>query len=111
MIRRLGRGKYSEVFEGVDTRDGKKVAIKILKPGKIASYQGFCLIFPLVRKSKIMREIKILESIRGGKYVVNLYRPCYDKMSKSICLVKIAILDFHWHNRAIFSLLLTLSDS
>jgi serine/threonine protein kinase len=33
--RRLGRGKYSEVFEGVDTSTGTKVAIKILKPGKL----------------------------------------------------------------------------
>lgn len=40
-----------------------------------------------VRKSKIMREIKILEAIKGGKYTLNLLRPCYDKMSRSICLI------------------------
>lgn len=28
----LGRGKYSEVFEGMDVRVGKKVVVKFLKP-------------------------------------------------------------------------------
>lgn len=36
-----------------------------------------------------MREIKILEAIKGGKYTLNLLRPCYDKMSRSICLVRV----------------------
>lgn len=33
MIKPMGRGKYSEVYEGVDTRKGEKIVIKILKPG------------------------------------------------------------------------------
>lgn len=28
----LGRGKYSEVFDGVDTVNNRKVVIKFLKP-------------------------------------------------------------------------------
>lgn len=34
VIRKIGRGKYSEVFEGVDIRDESPVVIKILKPVK-----------------------------------------------------------------------------
>lgn len=53
IIRKIGRGKYSEVFEGISVLNLKKVksinivqvVIKILKP---------------VKKKKIKREIKIL---------------------------------------------------
>lgn len=31
IVRKLGRGKYSEVFEGIDTLSEQKCAIKILK--------------------------------------------------------------------------------
>ena len=51
VIRKVGRGKYSEVFVGVDTRrpDGdNSIIIKILKP---------------VKKMKIKREIKILQNL------------------------------------------------
>jgi len=70
VIRSLGRGKYSEVFKGIDTESGKFCAVKVLKP---------------VRKSKIMREIKILETLRGGPNIIQLYDCCYDQMSKTIC--------------------------
>ena len=33
VVRKIGRGKYSEVYEGIRTDDDKKVVIKILKPG------------------------------------------------------------------------------
>jgi len=45
VIQKLGRGKYSEVFEGVNNLNNQKCVVKILKP---------------VRKEKINREIKIL---------------------------------------------------
>lgn len=45
VVRKLGRGKYAEVFEGIDVRTLKKVVIKVLKP---------------IRKKKIKREVKIL---------------------------------------------------
>jgi casein kinase II subunit alpha len=32
--KKIGRGKYSEVFEGVSIINHKKVIIKVLKPGK-----------------------------------------------------------------------------
>ena len=44
-ICKIGRGKYSEVFEGLDNRNGMKVILKVLKP---------------VKKRKIRREIRIL---------------------------------------------------
>ena len=31
LVRKLGRGKYSEVFEGVDIRDNSKTVVKVLK--------------------------------------------------------------------------------
>ena len=72
LVRSLGRGKYSEVFEAYDSQKEMKIVVKILKP---------------VRKSKIMREIKILESVRGGVNCINMISVCLDNMSKSICLV------------------------
>nr|XP_026689349.1 casein kinase 2 alpha subunit isoform X2 [Ciona intestinalis] len=51
LVRKLGRGKYSEVFEAFNVTDNKKVVIKILKP---------------VKTKKIKREIKILQNLRGG---------------------------------------------
>jgi serine/threonine protein kinase len=35
IIRKLGRGKYSEVYEGINVNNDEKVVIKILKPGNI----------------------------------------------------------------------------
>jgi casein kinase II subunit alpha len=35
VIRKLGKGKYSEVYEGINVNTDKKVVIKILKPGKL----------------------------------------------------------------------------
>ena len=34
MVRKVGRGKYSEVFEGVNVVNNDKCIIKILKPVK-----------------------------------------------------------------------------
>lgn len=72
VIRSLGRGKYSEVFKGINTTNNQNVAVKVLKP---------------VRKSKIMREIKILETLRGGPNIIQLLDCCYDQMSRTICLI------------------------
>jgi len=61
IIKKLGRGKYSEVFEGHDSLNDKKIVIKILKP---------------VRVTKIRREIKILDTLRGGPNIVRLTGVC-----------------------------------
>ncbi|KAI5091903.1 casein kinase II alpha 1 subunit [Silurus meridionalis] len=57
LVRKLGRGKYSEVFEAVNITNNEKVVVKILKP---------------VKKKKIKREIKILENLRGGPNIITL---------------------------------------
>ena len=55
--RGTGRGKYSEVFEGINIVNYQKCVIKVLKP---------------VKKKKIKREIKILQNLAGGPNVVAL---------------------------------------
>ena len=45
MVRKVGRGKYSEVFEGVHCTDNEKCIIKSLKPvkkKKVSSSTGTC---------------------------------------------------------------------
>lgn len=34
IIKKIGRGKYSEVYEGINTANNERIVIKILKPGK-----------------------------------------------------------------------------
>ena len=41
VVRKVGRGKYSEVFEGVNTVNNQKCIIKILKPVKKKKVKGF----------------------------------------------------------------------
>lgn len=58
IIKKLGRGKYSEVFLGVDLTQGTKCVIKVLKP---------------VKRKKIKREILILKNLVGGPNVITLF--------------------------------------
>ncbi|OHT17698.1 CMGC family protein kinase [Tritrichomonas foetus] len=71
IIHRIGRGKYSNVFRGRSST-GDFCVIKVLKP---------------VRMSKINREIKILESLKGGPYISQLRDIVRDKDSNSIALI------------------------
>jgi len=57
VVRKIGRGKYSEVFEGINVANYQKCVIKVLKP---------------VKKKKIKREIKILQNLSGGPNIVAL---------------------------------------
>lgn len=68
----IGRGKYSDVFEGVDSRNGKRVVIKILKP---------------VRKVKIAREIRILELLKNGPNIVGCYDICFDSQTMTPSII------------------------
>lgn len=73
LVRKLGRGKYSEVFEGINiANDNSKCVIKILKP---------------VKKKKIKREIKILENLRGGPNIINLLAVVKDAVSRTPALI------------------------
>ncbi len=68
----VGRGKYSEVFEGIHVQNGgHKCIIKILKP---------------VKKKKIKREIKILQSICEGPNIIRMLDVVRDPDSKTPCL-------------------------
>lgn len=72
VVRKLGRGKYSEVFEGINIVNDTKIVIKILKP---------------VKKKKIKREIKILENLYGGPNIIKLHDIVKDVQSKTPSLI------------------------
>mmetsp|Transcript_24222 Transcript_24222/g.40445 ORF Transcript_24222/g.40445 Transcript_24222/m.40445 type:complete len:364 (-) Transcript_24222:166-1257(-) len=72
VARKVGRGKYSEVFEGLNANNGQPCVIKILKP---------------VKKKKIKREIKILQNLYGGTNVIKLLDVTLDSQTKTPCLV------------------------
>ncbi|CAF1040689.1 unnamed protein product [Adineta steineri] len=72
IVRKLGRGKYSEVFEGINITNNEKVVIKILKP---------------VKKKKIKREIKILQNLRGGPNIITLLDIVKDPVSRTPALI------------------------
>ena len=71
VVRKLGRGKYSEVFEGRHVNGGKCV-IKILKP---------------VKTKKIKREIKILQNLTGGVNVIKLLDVVREPTTKTPSLI------------------------
>lgn len=73
VVRKVGRGKYSEVFEGVRAQAvDQKCIIKILKP---------------VKKKKIKREIKILQNLAGGINIISLLDVVREPQSKTPSLV------------------------
>ncbi len=72
MIRKVGRGKYSEVFEGINVVNDARCVIKILKP---------------VKKKKIRREIKILQNLCGGPNIIKLLDIVRDPQSKTPSLI------------------------
>ncbi|KAH8054979.1 serine/threonine kinase [Aureococcus anophagefferens] len=72
VIRKIGRGKYSEVFEGINVANNCKCVVKILKP---------------VKKKKIKREIKILQNLCGGENIIQLLDVVRDPQSKTPSLI------------------------
>ncbi|KAF8406227.1 hypothetical protein HHK36_008312 [Tetracentron sinense] len=72
VVRKVGRGKYSEVFEGINVTSNERCVIKILKP---------------VKKKKIKREIKILQNLCGGPNIVKLLDIVRDQHSKTPSLI------------------------
>uniref|UniRef100_A0AAY4CI88 Protein kinase domain-containing protein n=1 Tax=Denticeps clupeoides TaxID=299321 RepID=A0AAY4CI88_9TELE len=90
LVRKLGRGKYSEVFEAINITNNEKVVVKILKP---------------VKKKKIKREIKILENLRGGPNIISLLDIVKDPVSRTP-----ALAFEHVNNTDFKQLYQTLSD-
>jgi len=72
VVRKVGRGKYSEVFEGIHSGEDRKCVIKILKP---------------VKKKKIKREIKILQNLTGGPNIIKLLDIVREPQSKTPSLI------------------------
>nr|CAA52331.1 casein kinase II alpha subunit [Schizosaccharomyces pombe] len=72
IIRKVGRGKYSEVFEGLNVLNNRKCIIKVLKP---------------VKYKKIKREIKILQNLAGGPNIISLLDIVRDPESKTPSLI------------------------
>jgi casein kinase II subunit alpha len=72
VVRKIGRGKYSEVFDGVSVSTKQRCVVKILKP---------------VKKKKIKREVRILQNLCGGPNIVTLLDIVRDPQSKTPSLV------------------------
>ncbi|XP_031356072.1 casein kinase II subunit alpha-like [Photinus pyralis] len=90
VMQKLGRGKYSEVFEGVHLPSKQRCVLKILKP---------------VKGRKIKREIKILEFLRGGTNVIAL------RAVVSVQLLKMTALVFEYVGKTDFKqIYLTISE-
>lgn len=119
LVRKLGRGKYSEVFEAINITNNEKCVVKILKVSfhltlnsihpeimfKVFAYtNNFCLLQP-VKKKKIKREIKILENLRGGTNIITLQAVVKDPVSRTP-----ALIFEHVNNTDFKQLYQTLSD-
>ena len=72
IVQKIGRGKYSEVFRGVDDERQCPIVIKILKP---------------VKKKKIKREISILRALQGGVNVIHFIDCVRDPQSRTPALI------------------------
>ncbi len=72
VVRKIGRGKYAEVFEGINVVNYQKCVIKVLKP---------------VEKKNIKREIKILQNLAGGPNIAALLDVVRDRQSKTPSLI------------------------
>lgn len=72
LIQKIGRGKYSDVFEGIRLTDSKRVVIKVLKP---------------VKPRKILREVKILENLKGGVNIITLLATVRDPLTNTSALI------------------------
>jgi len=81
VTKKIGRGKYSEVFQGFHTPTDKTVVIKVLKP---------------VKKKKIKREIKILQNVAKGPNIVALLDVVRDPLTRTPCLVFEHVNNFDW---------------
>jgi casein kinase II subunit alpha len=70
--KKLGRGKYSEVYEASNANNGERCVVKVLKP---------------IKKRKIKKEVKVLLNLMGAPNTVRLLDMVRDTRSKIPCLV------------------------
>ena len=72
VVRRAGRGKYSDVFEGIDITKNQKCIIKVLKP---------------VKQKKISKEVKVLRNLQGGTNIIKLLDVVRDPETRTRSLI------------------------
>ena len=96
VCKKLGRGKYSEVFLGRNITNDTPCVIKILKP---------------VKKKKIKREIKILQNLCGGTNIVTLLDVVRDPVSNTPSLIFEHINNMDYKVRTTHSPTLSLSHT
>jgi casein kinase II subunit alpha len=116
---KLGRGKYSEVFEGInvsltlsttgDQQENHNSSCNTTTSSPLSSIPDSCKcvvkILKPVKKKKIKREIKILENLRGGPNIISLLAVVKDPISRTPALI------FEYVNNTEFKQLYqTLSD-
>lgn len=82
VTRKLGRGKYSEVFEGVNCCNDEQCVIKVLKP---------------IKKRKIKKEIAVLVNLTGAPGIVRLLDLVRSRKAKIPCMVFEFINSTSWH--------------
>ncbi len=110
VVRKIGRGKYSEVFDGVNVANGSRCVVKILKPVKKKKIKRCAIVLLaarwLIDSAMLKRycrqckvcfyvcvlvgpssEIKILQNLCGGPNIIELLDVVRDPYSKTPCLI------------------------
>lgn len=72
VLQQLGKGKYGEVFEGVNIESNKRCVVKIMRP---------------VKEQRLKREIKILRLVTGGPNIITLHEVVRDPDTKTPCFI------------------------
>jgi len=75
--KKLGTGSFSEVFHGVDVKEKREVAVKVVDTSKMT---------PQVRQN-LQNEIEVMKAIRGVEGTVQLYDVVYSETSPLVFLV------------------------
>ena len=65
MVKKVGRGKYSDCYRGVCTFNGRECCIKVLKPVRMKKIKRKGITVVL-----IFREVKILQDLYGGPHII-----------------------------------------
>ena len=83
---KIGRGRYSDVYEGLNKKTNEKVVLKILKP---------------ITKVKIKREIYILQTLKKCPNIVQILDVIKEKDSEIFCIIcrsisGIELKNFYW---------------
>lgn len=71
-IGKLGKGHYSEVYEGFDSKHQRKCVIKRLNHEKLP---------------RILREVSVLKNLHGGPNIIELLDTIIDQETKTRCMV------------------------